>query len=128
MHNHRAISDYLKHFGSRKLTIKPGKRLYFVWGNVLISAQPDLVAEEFGKLKLIKLNLGLDDYSGGVNAMLLHTIHQAALTHGLAVQSNDVECLQVSSGSKVVGPKSGFPPVQVLENACAELTSLWPTA
>jgi len=126
--NHRAISDYLKNFGNRKLIIKPGKRLYFVSGDVVVSAQPDLVAEESGQLKLFKLNLGKEDYAGGVNPVLLHTLHEAAVNRGLLLTPKDIECLEVSSGHRVIGPKSGFPPRKALDDACAELSSIWSAA
>jgi len=128
LNNHRAISDYLKNFGSRNLTVCHGKRLYFTAQNVVVSAQPDLVAEENGQLKLFKLNLGKDDYAGGVNSILLHTLHEAANIAGLAIMPKDVECLEVASGSRIVGPKTGFPPKKFLEGACAELAAIWAAA
>ena len=106
--NHRAIVDYLKHFGARDLTIKPGKQLYYTSENLVVSAQPDLVAEEDGNLILIKLNLNKKDFSGGVPAMLLHLLYEAAQVKGLPVKPTGVECLQTSSGSKAVGRRKGF--------------------
>ncbi|MFC6646585.1 hypothetical protein ACFQBQ_13515 [Granulicella cerasi] len=128
LNNHRAITDYLKNFGNRDLTICPGKRLYFVSEDVVVSAQPDMVVEENGQMKLFKLNMGKDDYVGGVGALMLHTMHEAAAACGLGLESNYVECLEVSSGNRVVGPQSGFPPKKVIEDACKELSDLWNAA
>ena len=128
LHNHRALTDYLEHFGNRVLTIKPGKQLCYPYKNLVVSARPDLVAEEGGKLLLIKLNLSNKDFKGGVNAMLLHMLYVASQLNGLEVAPTGVECLQVSSGSAAKGPKSGFPPRKVLDNACQELLDLWAAA
>jgi hypothetical protein len=126
--NHRAITEYLKHFGHRSFTIRPGKHLYFVYKQLIVSAQPDLVAEENGSLLLIKLNFTKDDYAGGLPATMLHMLYEAAQLCNLPVLSSGVECLQVSSGSRIKGPKSGFPPKKGLEKACQELLDLWPAA
>jgi hypothetical protein len=123
--NHRAIVDYLKHFGARNLTIKSGKKLYYVFENLVVSAQPDLVAEEDGNLILIKLNLGRKDYPGGVSAMLLHLLYEAAQVKGLPVEPTGVECLQTSSGSKTAGPKKGFSDKQALNAQCQAILALW---
>lgn len=125
LNNHRAITDYLKAFGSRPLVMKPGKSLYYVYKDLVVSAHPDLVAEEDGSLVLIKLNLGKEDFAGGVNSTLLHVLYEAATIQGLPIEPTGVECLQTSSGSRTTGPKRGFPGQGVLNAACQELLNLW---
>jgi hypothetical protein len=122
--NYRAVTDYLKHFGDRNLTMRTGKQLYYLFENLIVSAQPDLIAEENGNLVLIKLNLGKKDFSGGVSAMLLHVLYEAAQTSGVPLKSSGVECLQTSSGSRTIGPKKGFPNRLVLNAACKALLAL----
>jgi hypothetical protein len=122
--NHRAIIDYLERFGHRNLEIKQGRRMYFVFEDLIVSAQPDIVAEENGNLILIKLNLGKKDLPGGVAATLLHVLYEAAKAKGLPVRSDGVECLQTSSGSKTVGPKTNFPNKDALKAKCRELLLL----
>jgi hypothetical protein len=124
-HNYRAITDYLKAFGSRPLKIMPGKHLYYVYQNLVVGAHPDLVAEEDGRMVLIKLNLGQSDLGGGECSVILHTLYEAAQFKRLPVQSYGVECLQTSSGSRVVGPRQGFPAKRTLNRACQELLDLW---
>jgi len=128
LNNHRAITDYLKTFGNRQLLIKPGKHLYYVYKNLVVSAQPDLVAEENGRLVLIKLNFCKNDFTGGVTPVLLHVLYEAAQLAGLPVQPTGVECLQTSSGTRIRGPRSGFPDKKVLNTACQELLALWQAA
>ena len=122
--NHRAITDYLKNFGTRKLTIKPGKFLYYMFENLVVSAQPDLVADENGRLLLIKLNLSKKDFPGGVSATLLQVLYEAALSKGLAVKPTGVELLQTSSGTRTAGPLRGFPSKNSLDAACHEFLVL----
>lgn len=122
--NHRAVTDYLKHFGHRGLKIIPGKYLYYVFDNLVIGAHPDLIAEENGNLILIKLNLSKHEFSGGVSATLLHVLYEAALAKQLPVKSSGVECLQTSNGSRLVGPKGGFPNKQALNAQCQALLAL----
>lgn len=128
MHNHRAITEYLKAFGTRKLTVVQGKRLSYVHKNLVVSAYPDLVAQEEGNLLLIKLHFCKDDLPGGVCPIMLHILYEAAQVQGLPVKSNGVECVQTSSGTKVTGPKNGFPSKAVLNAACEEVLTLWPAA
>jgi hypothetical protein len=128
LNNRRAIIDYLQTFGRRQLTIKPGKSLHYVFKDVLISAHPDLVAEENGSLVLIKLNLGKNDFGGGVCAFLLHVLYKAAHDQGLPIKPSCVECLQTCSGTRVVGPRNGFPSDSVLKSACQEIANIWAAA
>jgi hypothetical protein len=125
LNNHRAIIDYLKAFGGRQLKIMPGTHLYYVYQYLAVSAHPDLVDEEDGNLVLIKLNLGKDDFGGGMCSVMLQTLYEAAHLKGLPVKSTGVECLQTSSGSRIAGPKRGFPDKKTLNRACQELLSLW---
>jgi hypothetical protein len=125
MSNYWAITDYLRHFGDRKLTIRTGKRLYYIFEDLIVSAQPDLVAEENGELLLIKLNLSKKDLPGGVNATLLQVLYEAAQAKGLPIKSSGVECIQTSSGSRIVGPKRGFPARQALDEECKALLALY---
>jgi hypothetical protein len=99
--------------------------LYYVYKDLLVSAHPDLVAEENGALVLIKLNLGKDDFAGGVNSTLLHVLYEAAIKQCLPIKPNGVECLQTSSGSRTTGPKQGFPDRKALNAACQELLNIW---
>lgn len=128
LNNHRAITDYLRNFGSRQLVIMPGKSLYYLFKDLVVSARPDIVADENGSLVLIKLNLGKGDYGGGVCGMILHVLYEAAKISGLQIKPNGVECLQSSSGSRITGPKRGFSSRSALDAACAEILSLWPAA
>jgi hypothetical protein len=126
--NHRAITDYLKHFGDRSLQIQPGTRLYFNYQNLIVNAHPDLVAEEKDRLLLIKLNCCKEDFAGGVTSTLLHVLYESAKLKGLEIDSTSVECLQTSSGSRITGPKTGFPNKSALNSACKELLEIWPAA
>jgi hypothetical protein len=118
----------LKTFGSRQLEIKPGARLYFPYQNLIVSAHPDLVAEEKGRPVLIKLNCCKEDFAGGVTSTILHVLYESATLKGLEILPTAVECLQTSSGTRIVGPKTGFPSKSALNNACKELLELWPAA
>jgi hypothetical protein len=123
--NYRAITDYLNHFGTRDITIKPGKRLYYIFDDLVISAQPDLVVEENHSLVLIKLNLSKSDLEGGVCAMQLHVLYEAARAKGLPVAPMSVECLQTSSGTRTVGPQRGFPSKETLNAQCRAFLTLY---
>jgi len=128
LNNHQAAVDYLRVFGNRPLTIRPGKYLYYIYKNLIVGAHPDLVADENGALVLIKLHLGKDALGGGVCALLLHMMYEAALASGVQIRSTSVECIQSSTGSRIVGPKSGFPAKSVLNQTCQEVLSIWPAA
>lgn len=123
--NYRAVTDYLTHFGNRKLKITTGKQLYYVFDGLVISAQPDIVAEsDNGELVLIKMNLSKKDFGGGVSGTVLHVLYESAKSKGLPVHSWCVECLQTTSGSRTVGPKTGFPSKQVLNAECKAILGL----
>ncbi len=123
--NYRAATDYLKHFGNRNLKIRNGKQLYYVFDRLVISAQPDIVAEsDDGQLVLIKLNLSKKDFAGGVSATVLHVLYESAKSRGFPINSWCVECLQTTSGSRTIGPKSGFPDKQALNAECKAILAL----
>jgi hypothetical protein len=127
LNNLRAINDYLKHFSYRHLKPLRGKRLYFFHKQLKVSAQPDLYAEESGKLRLIKFNFGRKDHGGAVVAIMLHVLYEAAIINGLKLPPNQVECIQTSSGSNISGPKGGFGPAKNLTVMADELIALWPS-
>lgn len=128
IHNHRVITQYLSTFGQRQLFIQPGKSLYYTHNGLIVSARPDFVIIEGGQLKLLKLNMSKGDFSGGVSAVLLHVLYEAAHAEGLPVASSSVECLQIASGTRIVGPTNGFSPKQTLNVACDEVLALWAAA
>jgi hypothetical protein len=123
--NARALKSYLQYFGNRSLTIRPGKRLYYYHRDLAISAQPDIVAEEAGKLVLIKLNASGKSHDGGMVALLLHALHEAAILQHLPVSARGVEYLDLPSGQRICGPVDGFGSTAVLQNNCEALISLW---
>jgi hypothetical protein len=86
------------------------------------------VAEENGKLILIKLNMTKRDLPGGVNPVMLHLLYEAATKAHLPIGPEQVETLQVASGSRVVGPKGGFADEKILHAACDELLAVWDAA
>jgi len=59
---------------------------------------------------------------------LLHVLYESAKLKGLEIDSTSVECLQTSSGSRITGPKTGFPNKSALNSACKELLEIWPAA
>lgn len=126
--NARALEEYLIHFGDRLLSIKPGKRLYYYYKDLAISAQPDLVAEEEGKLVLIKLNASGKMHDGGMVALLLHALHEAAMLNSLPVAPRSVEYLDLPSGKRLRGPVGGFGSKEILNNNCQALLELWDQA
>lgn len=128
LNNHRAITDYLKNFGNRSLVIKRGRSLYYLYKDLIVSARPDLFAEENGSPVLIKLNLGKEDYGGGVCALMLHVLYEAAQASGLTIRSSGVECVQASSGTRTIGPRRGFSNKSAVDAACREVLSLWRAA
>lgn len=125
LNNRRAITEYLDKFGDRTLEIKKGKRLYYTHNDVVVSAHPDLIAEENGRLILIKLNLCKSPFSGGVISVLLHVLFEAAKRSGLDLNPVQVECLQICDGSLISGPRNGFPSSNALDAACSELQAIW---
>jgi hypothetical protein len=124
LRNHQAVVEYLKYFGERKLKIHTGKRLYYSFKNLEISAQPDLVAEEDGKLILIKLNLGKKEFAGGVAYTILHVLYEAAKANGLQVLPSNVECIEPAKKSRIAGPKRGFLSPQSLDTECDAFLAL----
>ncbi len=126
--NYRVITQYLSSFGQRSLLVQPGKSLYYTHNGLVVSARPDLVVIENGEMKLLKLNMGKGDFAGGVPAILLHVLYEAAVEQGLPVLPSGVECIQVASGTKITGPKNGFAPKDVLNVACDEVLTLWQAA
>jgi hypothetical protein len=125
LNNMRAAEQYSLHFGPRKFTIRPGKKLAYAHGNVLVSARPDLVVEENGKILLIKLNLSKKPHSDLMADIQLHLMHAAATAVGLDLTSKQVAYIQPVRGSEQRGPSKGFPPVTRLSQICEDLENIW---
>lgn len=59
-------------------------------------------------LVLIKLNATAKAHDGGMVALLLHALYEAALLQQLRIESRNVEYLDLPSGSSIRGPAQGF--------------------
>lgn len=125
LNNMRAAEQYIEHFGQRKFAIRPGKKLAYTHGGVLISARPDLVIEENGKILLIKLNLSKKSHSDLMADIQLHLMYAAANAVGLEITSRQVAYIQPVQGSELRGPSKGFPAVTRLSLICKDLEDIW---
>lgn len=125
--NIRVAESYLAVFGKRQFEVLKGVRLYFTFGSLVVSSQPDLIVQEHGLLKLIKLDCCLKGHPSAETMTMLHALYLAGRDKALIGHPAQVECLEVATHASTPGSKSHFSSSKTLENGCQEIIELWPT-
>lgn len=126
--NARAIRDYARNFSSRKFTIRavhPAYRINF--GNVTISCAPDLVVEERGKVRYIKLEFDKDQPDDHAIKIIGQTMFEALSAAAIDVKSSNVLVFDVARGKVLKGARAGARMLTEIDNACKNIATIWPT-
>jgi hypothetical protein len=123
--NARAVQQYVNAFGKEKFTPRPGRNFKFIHQSVIVSARPDLCAESGGGSLFIKVNLTKAPHDELMVNLQLHLMYEAILPHVESLLPSQLVYLQVADGSRLKGPKDGFPSRARIEKACAQIRSVW---
>ncbi|MGB6024608.1 MAG: hypothetical protein WBG40_05330, partial [Candidatus Sulfotelmatobacter sp.] len=111
------------HYGNKKRKVVPRPRIYYSFGNVRLSASPDLAVEENGGLKLLKLGVTKDGDKPEVVRIMLRVIYQAAKTR-FKIESPDVVYLDISKGVHSQGSPQDAHLATTIDNGCNALAEM----
>ena len=123
--NISAVDAYRRIYGKRKFTILPNRRLGYRIGGIVVTAQPDLWAEEHGTQVLLKIGMARRKIS--YVDMLLALLRKAAVGSGHKIRARNIVYLNVSSGKEMIcsGGLTRFN--TTFAAAAREIAGVWPT-
>lgn len=121
--NLRAIHSYMDIYGQRKRTIVPRPRIYYMHGNVRLSASPDLAVEEDGRLKLVKLGTTKKGANPELIRIMLRVIYQAAIIE-YDVQPHDVVHFDVTNAVRMRSSSEDSDLATTIDNGCDTLAGM----
>jgi hypothetical protein len=124
-HNARSLRRYAEHFGNRKFVVleKPNLRVSF--GDVIVSARPDLHVTERGKEKLVKLDFVVRRVEDEVPKIITQLMLEAAQSFEMPITASGVEYLHVSSGTLVKGRTARIRVMENIEASCENISAIW---
>ena len=122
--NASAVVAYRRIYGNRKFKILPNRRLQYRIGGIVVTAQPDLWAEEQKTQVLLKI--GMAKHNISYVDMLLSLLRKAAVSSGHKIRARNIVYLNVSNGKELVcsGGLTRFN--RTFAAAAKEIANVWP--
>jgi len=124
--NVRALKTYMAYFSKSNFTVLENPKPKYSYGEVVVSATPDLYVDEEGRRKLIKLDFNATKPDEEVVQIILKVMHEASVLSNLAVQPKDVIYLDVSRQTQYSGAKLNKRLKRDIEAACETISDIWP--
>lgn len=125
--NIRALECYMKYFANSRFTVLPTPALDLIFGNVRITANPDLCVAHKGRQKLIKLELGAFTPKPLAVKIITQVLFEAARTVNLPISPQHVIYLDVARGTLHKGAKTRTRLKREIEDSCRNIEAVWPT-
>jgi hypothetical protein len=123
--NIRAIKAYMAHFSKNEFSVLTTPKPIYQFGEVKVSATPDLCVEENGAKKLIKLDFNQQKPKAGSIEIILKVMYEAAFTGQLGVRPRDVVYLDVSRQEHYNGAKLNEKLKKDVDAALATIQDMW---
>jgi hypothetical protein len=125
------LADFITSYGRsaesrlRPFKILSNRRLEYRIGGIVITAQPDLWAEERGTQVLLRI--GIAKHNTSYVDMLLALLRKAAVSSGYKIRAKNIVYLNVANGKEMIcsGPLTRFN--RTFGAATKEIASAWPT-
>ena len=123
-HNASAIAAYRKIYGKRRFKILPNRRLEYLIGGIVVTAQPDLWVEENGTQVLLKI--GMAKHSVSYIEMLLAVLRKGAVGSRHKIRAKNIVYLNVSAAKEMIcsGGLTRFN--RTFAAAAKEIARAWP--
>ncbi len=123
--NIRAIKAYMGHFSKSELAVLTTPRPVYRFGQIEVSATPDLYVEETGIKKLIKLDFNHQKSKEGAIEIILKVMYEAASNHQLGVKPRDVVYLDVLRQTHHTGAKLNKRLKKDVDAALETIQDMW---
>jgi hypothetical protein len=123
--NVRAIEAYRRIYGNRNFTIRANHRLRYLVGGIVVTAQPDVWAQEEGSEVLLKI--GIAKKKRMYVDILLTVMRKAAISSGRRIRAKNFVYLDVSTGNELIclGGLKRFN--RMLTEKAREILAAWPS-
>jgi hypothetical protein len=123
--NIRAISTYIKHFSNNDFTVLTTPKPVYRFGQIDVSATPDLYVEKHGIKKLIKLDFSQKVPKENAVDIVMKVMHEAAAASQLSVKPKDVIYLDVSRQIPYTGKKLNARLKKDIDAALETIQDMW---
>jgi hypothetical protein len=97
------------------------------YGDVAVTAMPDLCVKHRGEEFLLKLDFGKKKPDRQVASILLYILYKAATQAGLSVDYRHVLYFDMAAETEYKCPKESSQLKTILETSCKEYADMWST-
>lgn len=123
--NINTVEAYRRIYGNRRFKILPNRRLAYRIGGIVVTAQPDLWAEEQGTQVLLKI--GMARHKPSYVDMILSLLRKAAVSSGYKVRARNIVYLNVSNGREMVSSGGLTRFNSTFAAGARQIATVWPT-
>jgi hypothetical protein len=123
--NARAIQQYDAKWRGDRLQVLKIPTLFLQFGDVRVSAYPDLYVRVDSSEKIIKLEFSSKEPNEKLFKIIGQCMFEAATRAGLAISGKDVLVYDVPRGNIFKGARFGSRMVKDIEAACEAISALW---
>jgi hypothetical protein len=123
--NSRALRQYMSNFATRDFVPLGPLRLRIEFGDVRVSATPDLFITEGGKHKVIKFNFSTAAPHPDIVKIVSQCMYEASKGKLQSLSNASVLYLDVPRGIEHRGARAGARTLRDLEAACETITNVW---
>jgi hypothetical protein len=119
-----ALETYKRIYGKRKFRILTNRRLQYLVGGIIVTAQPDLWVEEQGTQVLLKI--GLAKHRISYVDMLLALLRKAAVSSGHKIRAKNIVYVNVSTKTEMICSEALTRFNATFAAAAREIAAVWP--
>jgi hypothetical protein len=126
-HNARALREYERNFGGRNFEGLSDARYSLVFGDVRVSAVPDLRVRERDAEKIIKLEFSVSTPTPNTIRVISQGLFEASVQAGASYSSSCVLYLDVPRGGTYQGARVNSRTRSNIVAACQNIEAIWPS-
>ena len=124
-HNARALRDYNKSFGDKIYKILPDISLAVAYGDIRVTAFPDLHVREGTNEKIIKLDFSVERQPDEVARIICQVFFEAANLAGINLPSKNVLFVDVTRGRELKEARVRSRTLRNIEATCESISAIW---
>jgi hypothetical protein len=124
-HNSRALRSYSKHFTTRAFKVLDDLSLSLIYGDVRVTAVPDLHVEEKGQERVLKFDFSVDPPLADEVKIICQVLFEALGHAALTIPASSVLFLDVERGRVHKGARVGARMRRDVEATCQTISAIW---
>ena len=126
-HNARALIDYGRNFSTKTFSVLPDISLSVQYGDLRITAFPDLYVNEDGESKIIKLDFSKKPLPSDVPKIICQVFLEASIQAGMSIQAKNILLFDVTRGKEYKQARIGARMSRNIEATCQTISAVWDT-